>query len=142
MKKLFSTLFALAVIVSMTVLTSCGSGPSNESVGKIIEKYNNGDKLAEADYSTLLDYADAAFDEVLPIVKEAQEAVNSGDSDKIKKLQEKSEKIVGKYKYMEEAMNIVENADVEDLGAANGEKLMKVVKKITDSTGMSMEDFL
>lgn len=98
MKKLVSTLFALAVIVSMTVLTSCSGGPSNESVGKIVEKYNNGDQLTEADYSTLLDYADAAFDEALPVAKEAQEAVNSGDMDKLKKIQEKSEKIESKYK--------------------------------------------
>lgn len=142
MKKLVSTLFALAVIVSMTVLTSCSGGPSNESVGKIVEKYNNGDQLTEADYSTLLDYADAAFDEALPVAKEAQEAVNSGDMDKLKKIQEKSEKIESKYKYMEEAMNIVEKADVDELGAANGEKLLKLAKKITDGTGMSMEDFL
>lgn len=142
MKKLFSTLFALAVIVSMTMLTSCSSGPSNESVGKIIEKYNNGDKLTEADYTTLLDYAEAAFDEALPVAKEAQEIAKSGDMDKIKKFQEKSEKIESKYKYMEAAMDIVENADVEELGAANGEKVLKLVKKITDSTGMSMEDFL
>lgn len=142
MKKLFSTLFALAVIVSMTMLTSCSSAPSNESVGKIVEKYNNGDKLTEADYTTLLDYAEAALDEALPVAKEAQEIAKSGDMDKIKKFQEKSEKIESKYKYMEEAMDIVENADVEELGAANGEKVLKLVKKITDSTGMSMEDFL
>lgn len=142
MKKLFSTLFALAVIVSMTMLTSCSSGPSNESVGKIIEKYNNGDQLTEADYGTLLDYAEVAFDEVLPVAKEIQEAVKSDDRDKINKLQEKSEKIVSKYKYMEVAMDIVEKADVEELGAANGEKVLKLVKKITDGTGMSMEDFL
>lgn len=142
MKKLFSTLFALAVIVSMTMLTSCSNGPSNESVGKIIEKYNNGDKLTEADYTTLLDYAEAALDEALPVAKEAQEIAKSGDMDKIKKFQEKSEKIESKYKYMEAAMDIVENADVEELGAANGEKVLKLVKKITDSTGMSMEDFL
>lgn len=142
MKKLFSTLFAFAVIVSMTMLTSCSSGPSNESVGKIVEKYQNGDQLTEADYTTLLDYAEAALDEALPVAKEAQEIAKSGDMDKIKKFQEKSEKIESKYKYMEEAMDIVENADVEELGAANGEKVLKLVKKITDSTGMSMEDFL
>ena len=126
----------------MTMLTSCSSGPSNESVGKIVEKYNNGDKLTEADYTTLLDYAEAALDEALPVAKEAQEIAKSGDMDKIKKFQEKSEKIESKYKYMEAAMDIVENADVEELGAANGEKVLKLVKKITDSTGMSMEDFL
>ena len=43
---------------------------------------------------------------------------------------------------MEEAMNIVEKADADELGAANGEKLLKLAKKITDGTGMSMEDFL
>lgn len=142
MKKLFSTLFALAVIVSMTMLTSCSSGPSNESVGKIIEKYNNGDKLTEADYTTLIDYADAALDEALPVAKEAKEALNSGDMDKLEKIKEKSEKIESKYKYMEEAMNIVEKADADELGSANGEKLLKLAKKITDGTGMSMEDFL
>ena len=140
MKKLFSTLFALAVIVSMTVLTSCSGGPSNESVGKIIEKYNSGDQLTEADYGTIIDYVDAAMDDVLPIYQEVQKAYENQDMDKIKSLQEKSMKLQEKYSKMDGAIAIMDSADDAELGEANVEKAKKLIEKMQNA-GISMGDF-
>lgn len=140
MKKLFSTLFALAVIVSMTVLTSCSGGPSNESVGKIIEKYNSGDQLTEADYGTIIDYVDAAMDDVLPIYQEVQKAYENQDMDKIKSLQEKSMKLQEKYSNMDGAIAIMDRADDAELGEANVEKAKKLVEKMKNA-GISVGDF-
>ena len=141
MKKLISSMFALAVIVSMTVLTSCGGG-SKVDVSKVIENYNKGEQLTQADYSALLDYVDAAMDEALPIVKEIQEAAMNGDQSKIESLQKKAENLENKFPDMEKALDIIENASDADMGAANVEKGKKLIKKMTESTGMSMEDFI
>lgn len=132
MKKLFSTLFALAVIVSMTVLSSCG-GVNNASVGKIIEKADNGEKLTEADYGTLIDYVDAAMDDMLPLYKEVQEAQESGNFDKLQDIQKKGEKLEAKYEHMEKALALIDRADDSDLGEANMEKGLKLIKKMSDA---------
>ena len=139
MKKLISSLFAFAVIFSMTVLASCGGAPN---VSKIIEKHDNGEQLTQADYSALLDYVDAAMDEALPIVKEIQEAAMNGDQSKIESLQKKAENLENKFPDMEKALDIIENASDADMGAANVEKGKKLIKKMTESTGMSMEDLI
>lgn len=140
MKKLVSTLFALAVIVSMTVLTSCSSAPSNESVGKIIEKYNSGEQMTEADYGTVIDYVDAAMDDVIPLYKEIQEAQESNDMDKIKSIQEKAMKLQDKYNKMEGAIEILDHADDAELGEANVDKATKLIEKMKNA-GISMGDF-
>lgn len=140
MKKLFSTLFALAVVVSMTMLTSCSSGPSNESVGKIIEKYQNGDKLTEADYGTVIDYVDAAMDDVIPLYKEVQEAQENSDMDKLKSLRDKAMKLQEKYSKMDGAIAIMDSADDAELGEANVEKAKKLIEKMQNA-GISMGDF-
>lgn len=136
MKKLFATLFSLALIVSLTTLTSCG-GPSNESVKKIIEKYDNDVDLTEADYSTLLDYVDAGMDDVIPVMKDAQDAAKDGDMKKLQKLQEKAEKLQEKYTYMDEVLEIIERADDDELGEANTKKAEKLLEKISSMTGHS-----
>lgn len=140
MKKLFSTLFALAVVVSMTMLTSCSSGSSNESVGKIIEKYQNGDKLTEADYGTVIDYVDAAMDDVIPLYKEVQEAQENSDMDKLKSLRDKAMKLQEKYSKMDGAIAIMDSADDAELGEANVEKAKKLIEKMQNA-GISMGDF-
>lgn len=136
MKKLISSLFALAVIVSMTVLTSCGGGVDNAKVGKIVEKSNNNEQLTEADYGTLLDYIDAAMDDALPIYKDVQAAIADGDMEKVVSLKEKAEKLETKYPYMTEALSIIEYADDSELGAANQEKGKKILEKMT-SVGLN-----
>lgn len=140
MKKLISTLFALAVIVSMTVLTSCGSKVDNATVGKIVEKYDNGDDLTEAEYGTLLDYVDAAMDDALPIIKDMQDAVADGDMVKLQKLTKKGEELDGKYEYMDKAGRILDKVDESELGEANVKKIEALAKKISDATGMDISD--
>ena len=139
MKKLISTLFALAVIVSMTVLTSCG-GVDNAAVGKIVEKYDNGDDLTEAEYGTLIDYVDAAMDDALPIIKDMQDAVADGDMVKLQKLSKKGDELDGKYEYMNQAGTILGHADESMLGDANVKRLEAMAKKISDATGMGISD--
>lgn len=110
----------------MTVLSSCGGTPD---VGGIIEKYNAGEELTESDYSTLLDYMDVALSEVLPLAKEAQEAEESGDEDKIKELEEKGLELEAKYEHVETIDQIFTSASEEDLGEANTKKLQELMQK-------------
>ena len=140
MKKLIWTLFAFAVIVSMTVLTSCGSKVDNATVGKIVEKYDNGDDLTEAEYGTLLDYVDAAMDDALPIIKDMQDAVADGDMVKLQKLTKKGEELDGKYEYMDKAGKILDKVDESEIGEANVKKIEALAKKISDATGMDISD--
>lgn len=128
MKKLFTALFSMALIVSMTVLASCGGAPSGNDVKKVVEKYQNNDELTKADYEVLLDYVEAAMDEAIPLAKEITKAYEDGDDSKIEKLQAKSEKLESKYGYMEEAINIIENASDEDLG----DKGVKLASKLIE----------
>lgn len=136
MKKLLSTLFAFAVIASMTVIASCGgsSAPSNENVKAAIGKYDKGDNLTESDWSAVIGYVDAAMDDMLPIYKEINEAQSSGDYSKLESIQGKAEKLNEKYKYLFEAIAIMENCDDNvEIGKANEEKAEKLLKKMGDA---------
>ena len=126
MKKLISSLFAFAVIFSMTVLASCGGAPN---VSKIIEKHDNGEALTEADYSALIDYANAAMDEVIPILKEITEASEKGDFDAIKDIEEKGKELEAKYSDMDKVVDIIDSASSEDLGESNTAKAKKMFEK-------------
>ena len=126
MKKLISSLFAFAVIFSMTVLASCGGAPN---VSKIIEKHDNGEALTEADYSALIDYANAAMDEVIPILKELTEATEKGDFDAVKDFDKKAEDLDAKYPDMSKVVTIIDSASSEDLGESNAAKAQKLMEK-------------
>ena len=132
MKKLFSTFFAFAMIVSLTALASCskkeGEGkniPTSAEVAKILDK---GD-LTNDDYSVLLDYVDGAFDEMLPLMDEAKDAANSGNYDKMEELQKKAQEIFKKYDKIMEVAPIIENASDEQLG----EKGLKLKERIENA---------
>ena len=126
MKKLISSLFAFAVIFSMTVLASCGGAPN---VSKIIEKHDNGEALTEADYSALIDYADAAMDDAISILKEMQEASEKGDFDAVKDFDKKAEDLDAKYPDMSKVVTIIDSASSEDLGESNAAKAQKLMEK-------------
>lgn len=126
MKKLFSTLFAFAMIMSLTALASCskkeGEGknvPTSSEVAKILDKSD----LTNADYSVLLDYVEGAFDEMLPWWKELK-AGESGDFDKAEEIAKKAEAIEKKYDMMNKVIPVVENASDEQLGE-KGKNLME-----------------
>ena len=125
-------MFSLALILSLSVLASCGGAPSKESVDKVIEKYDDSEDLTEADYSVLIDYISAAMDDALPIAKEMKKAYENDDYDKLEKLQEKAQKIEEKYPDMEEALRIIQRADDDELGTKNVEKAKKLLKKMAD----------
>lgn len=127
MKKLFSTLFAFAMIMSLTALASCskkeGEGknvPTSSEVAKILDKSD----LTNAYYSVLLDYVEGAFDEMLPLMEEAQKAGESGDFDKAEEIAKKAEAIEKKYDMMNKVIPVVENASDEQLGE-KGKNLME-----------------
>lgn len=132
MKKLFTTMFSLALIISLSVLASCGGAPSKASVDKVIEKYDASEELTESDYSVLIDYISAAMDDALPLAKEMKKAYENDDYDKIEKLQKKAEKIEEKYPDMEDALSIIQRADDDELGTKNVEKAKKLLRKMTD----------
>lgn len=117
MKKLISSLFA--VVLSVVVLSSCGGAPS---VDGIIEKYDAGTELTEADYSALIDYAQAAFDETLPLIEKAKSAMEDGDFEAIASLEEDSKAIEEKFVHINKVGEILHNADEAQLGEANAKK--------------------
>ena len=117
MKKLISSLFA--VVLSVVVLSSCGGAPS---VDGIIEKYDAGTELTEADYSALIDYAQAAFDETLPLIEKAKSAMEDGDFEAIASLEEDSKAIEEKFVHIDKVGKILKNADEAQLGEANAKK--------------------
>lgn len=125
MKKLITTLFSLAIIMSMTILTSCSSAPSDADVSSVLTKYQSGSELTKADYDILLNYAEAAIDEMAPLAKKAE---NAESMEEIADIIKKGEKIEKKYKYMDNVVDILDNADDADLGS-KGEAL---VKKLED----------
>ena len=126
MKKLISSLFAFAVIFSMTVLASCGGAPN---VSKIIEKHDNGEALTEADYSALIDYADAAMDDAISILKEMQEASEKGDFDALKDVEKKGKDFEAKYPDLNNVADIIENVSDEELRESNVAKAEKMLEK-------------
>lgn len=130
MKKLFTAMFSLAMIISLSVLTSCGGAPSNSDVKKVIEKYDDKGELSEKDYAVLLDYIDAGMDEAVPVAKEIKKAYEDGDDDKMESLEKKANKIEEKYPHMKEALDIIERASDDELGDANYKKAEKILKKI------------
>lgn len=133
MKKLFTAMFTLAMIISLSVLTSCGGAPSNNDVKKIIEKYDDKGELSEKEYGVLIDYFDAAMDEALPIAKEMMKAQKNGDYDKAEELNKKGEKIGEKYKYSQEAFDIISSASEKELGKSNAQKAKKLASKFYEA---------
>lgn len=126
MKKLFSSLLTLAVVAVMAVLTSCGGGAPD--VTSIVDKYNNGEELTDADYSALLDYTNAALDEALPLAKEAMAAMEDGDMEKVASLEEESKAIEAKYEHMEIVGQIIAGAQ-SGFSEENMEKAAEIAKK-------------
>lgn len=133
MKKLISYLFALAVIVSMTVLTSCGSKVDNESVGKVVEKYDNGDELTDADYGTLLDYLDVAMEDASSLTEEAMKLQQKPDIDALKKLEKKYQDLEKKYKYIDQVSAIIGSTDESQLNESNMKKAEKILGRMSNS---------
>lgn len=141
MKKLFTTMFSLALILSLTVLSSCSSGPSSESVKQIIDKYDNDDKLTEADYGVLIDYMSAGIDEAIPLAKDLNKAIEKGDYEKAEKIAEKAEEIEKKYPHMTKVADIFDSGvNEDDLGEANVKKIEKLADKLSEA-GLSIYDF-
>lgn len=69
MKKLITTFLSLTILMSMAILSSCGSAPSDADVNSVLSKYESGSELTKDDYNTLIDYAEAAIDEMAPLAK-------------------------------------------------------------------------
>lgn len=129
MKKLISSLFA--VVLSVVVLSSCGGGAAD--VSGIIEKHKAGETLTEADYSALIEYFDDAVTESIPLAKEMQEVMESGDADKIKELEASQKAIEEKYKHMEDVSSIIMGASEEEAGEANVKKLQEIITKAMEA---------
>ena len=130
MKKLIKSLFALAVVFSVTVLSSCGGAPN---VSGIIDKHDAGETLTEADYSALIDYAAAAMDESIPVIKDMKEAMESGDVDKIAEVEASQKAIEEKYEHMDKIGEIIMGASEEEVGEDNIKKFEELFTKTMEA---------
>lgn len=128
MKKLISSLFA--VVLSVVVLSSCGGAPD---VSGILDKHDAGETLTEADYSTLLDYMEGAMSEMLPIAKEAQEAVANEDMEKAMEISQEVEAIAKKYEHADAVGNLLRSANLDEANAERLEKLMEKAMEVAMS---------
>lgn len=118
-------MFAFAMILTMSVLSSCSSTPSNEEVKSILDK----EKLTEADYGKLIDYVDASLDATLPVLNKVKDAQKDGDFSKLSGLESDVKEIQAKYPYAQHALFVVETASKEDLGESNAKKYDSVISK-------------
>lgn len=124
MKKLFTTLFAFAIVVSMSVLASCGGAPSNERVEELMNK----PELSEDDYGELISYVEAAADEAIPVYQKLETA----QCDAAAELEAKADALDEKYKYFGEVLFMLDHATSEELGAANVMLYNNLLDKIKD----------
>ncbi|MDE6317840.1 MAG: hypothetical protein K2L73_05530 [Muribaculaceae bacterium] len=139
MKKVFAKLFGLALIVSLSVLSSCGGAPSNEEVKAITEKHIS--TVTDSEYGKLIDYVGAAINDALPVVKKINEAKEAGDYDNLEKLYNERKEIQEKYPYMSEAMSIVNRAvNLDEISSSNMKKIEKISEKVMDA-GVKFRDF-
>lgn len=139
MKKFFTTLFSLALICSIAVLSSCSSAPSNEEVEKII--YKTAASMDQDDFSMLIDYVGAAIDESLPVIKKFSEARDAGDYDKLEDLMKERKQLQEKYPYLDEAMRKVNTAVRSDMvDESNMKKIEKISEKVMEA-GVRFSDF-
>lgn len=127
MKKLITAMFALAMVVSMTVLSSCGA-PSSAEIEKIIEKYDDDEELTPSDYNDLASYVEAAIDEVEPLFERMEKAKDNDDYDKAEEIRDQINDLNDKYEYYNKALRILRRADSDDLGSAKS-YVKKVLKK-------------
>lgn len=125
-------MFTMALVMSLTVLASCGGAPSNAEVGKIIDKYDETGELTEGEWGTLLDYIDAGLNDALPLAKEAQKAIADDDYDKLEKLEAKGEKLEEKYPHMDKVERIFNRVDEDEIGAANIKKAEKIKERMME----------
>ncbi len=139
MKKIFSAMCAIALMVSMTVIASCSSKPDDAAAGKIIEKAQTED-LTESDYGTLLDYIDGAMDDVLPLFEKIQKASEDGDFDKVMSFTEEAQKLEAKYSNLQDALDLIEDVSDEAIGSANVEKGKKILEKM-QKAGIPIDAF-
>lgn len=128
MKKLFTAIFSFAMVMTMTVLASCGGAPSSADIEKIIDKYNDDEQLTPGDYNDLISYVDAAIDEVEPIMKKKEQARENDDYDRVDKYDDELEALEDKYEYYSDALRIIRHADDDDLGSAKS-AAKKLIKK-------------
>lgn len=108
----------------------CGGAPD---VSGILDKHDAGETLIEADYSALIEYFDDAVTESIPLAKEMQEVMESGDADKIKELEASQKAIEEKYKHMEDVSSIIMGASEEEAGEANVKKLQEIITKAMEA---------
>lgn len=126
MKKLITAIFSFAMMMTMTVLASCGA-PSSADIEKIIDKYNENEELTPGDYDDLICYVNAALDEVEPLFEKMEKAKDNDDYDRAEEIRDQIDELNDKYEYYDKAMRIIRRADSDDLGAAkaNAKKLIR-----------------
>lgn len=142
MKKIFNIFMTLSLLVAMTGFISCkggdsdnsdgGSGdgkPSDAKVEKVIEKYDNGDDLSDADYDVLLSYAESALQEFTKPRKDYLRANEINDVDLERKAKQQMEKISKKYSLIEQVGNILEYTEY-NMSSKNQKRYDKFLDKV------------
>lgn len=132
MKKLITSLFAFAAILSMTVLSSCGGGAPD--VKDIIKKYDAGEKLTEGDYSELIDYLEASFDELIPLAKEYEKINTLTEYEDRKALKEKIFLKQFEYANQDKVGLILDCALEEELGMENYDRFQKLLEEVVQNS--------
>ena len=103
----------------------CGGAP--------LDKHDAGETLTEADYSALIDYAAAAMDESIPVIKDMKEAMESGDADKIAEVEASQKAIEEKYEHMDKIGEIIMGASEEEVGEDNIKKFQELITKAMEA---------
>lgn len=119
MKKLFSTMFAFALVMSMAMFTSCSGTPSNEEVAKIIKEAAKDRTLTADDYKTLVRYCDAGLDKLAALQEKIDKAREEGNEADLTEYYGQGDYLMeNDFKHYNAAMRIIMWTDDDELGDA------------------------
>ena len=125
MRKFIFALFAVAFMA----LTSCSSTPSEKEVDAILEKCRSDEYVSPDEYSKLIDYFEAIYAEMEPLVKEAREAQINPDTDRYADAVDKMRDFTEKHPCSEWVIGALENGR-EAMGPANYSRFQKTYDKL------------
>lgn len=123
MKKLFSTLFAVA---AMMIMVSCGGGADNAAAEKVQAKVEaeGMESLTEADIDVAIDYMEAVFNDIKPLMQEGIAAFKDGDTEKAEEIEQEINALESKYPMADQMVFIMNAADLTESQKARVEKLV------------------
>lgn len=130
MRKFIFALLALAFVASMASLTSCKHVPADKEAYDISGKIYDGEFVTNEEYESLINYFEAAFDDMRPLLEEYKEAAKVHDYSKIADLEYELRKKDENYMYVGRAIDALDRCDEAEMGAKNYSRFHKLKNEL------------